>query len=248
VTAPRGRELRRRREALGLGLDALAEATGIDASYLEALEAEQARAIPPGYAARYAVVVDRHLSRCERHGTGFVQAASDPGTLARVPTGPIPTPEGLDAGPAPETEVRTRPVPQAEETPALSLETVRRLAMGFSVLFALVFVWQLTDEVRRTAAAPPPPGPEPIAVKMKLKRNARIRVSVDGVERENRIFAGANEVTFVGRREVALDVPDIGVVQLWMDGRPIRPRGRTGRARTLRFVADDGEGGWTSVR
>ncbi len=228
----KGSELRRRREALGLALAAVAEATGIPAEYLQALEADELRRIPPGYAERYRRVAARHLDRLEEYGP----AATEPSTWGSEPgTGPVPTPEGGDA-PASVSRVHTRPLPEVEREPRrLPLSWVR----GIAVLTTVAFVLVLFTQVRQMwmAASVPASGEPPVVVKVRLLRNARLRVEVDGREQAHRLFSGAEEATFVGRHEVAVDIPDIAVVDFWMDGRRIWPRGRRGRERTLRFFA-----------
>lgn len=247
MTSPTGSELRRRREEIGLPLDALAEAIGIPIEYLVALEEEQTERMPPGYGQRYASAVDRYLTRQGQLGIARPLRPNDPDTFAQS-TGPIPTPEGHDSGPAPLADVRTRPVPEAEEDGGLPLVVVRTLAIAMLALVVVLFVQQVQVEWSSHPGEVPEEGPDPMVIKVKLNRNARLRVEVDGVEREHRVFAGAEEVTYVALREVAVDVPDISAVQVWLDERRVRPRGRTGRARTLRFVAeDDGGGGWTSA-
>lgn len=231
-----GSDCRRRREALGVPLATLAEATGIPEEYLAALEANDEQAIPPGYAPRYAAAVRKHLSRLESRGLEALEAVSDPSALT-APTGPIPTPDGDDGPATVDTEVRVKPVPDRSVRPAtVPLPILQGVAVAAILLAVILLGVELS-----TWLTPTPAGPiaeRPIEIKVLPTRNVRLQIDVDGRRTADRLFAGGEVKAFKGR-EVALHVPDIADVKVWLDDRPIRPMGRKGRPRVLRFFADD---------
>lgn len=232
-----GSELRRRREALGLSLDDVAEATAIPVDFLAALEAGRLGAIPPGpYAESYATSMRRYLARVERRGP----VASDPDFLApERPLGPGPTAEGLDREEPAEAVVTTRPLVGAEGGGrTVPLVAVRTAALATTAGFLAMAGWQ-TLQVARTWQALPDAEPEaPLEVRVKLRANAALRVEVDGRLQADRVFAGGEDLTWRADEEVAVDVPHLEAAWVWFDGRAVEPRGRQDQPRRLVFARD----------
>ncbi|MCB9681594.1 MAG: helix-turn-helix domain-containing protein [Alphaproteobacteria bacterium] len=241
-----GRDLRRRREALGLSVDDVADATAIPVDYLRALEDGALHLLPPGpYATAYARTCRRYLERFEATAA---PRPHDPPTLpswndatsghGERPTGPVPTVDGLDGDLPSDPVVATRPVPDGSPSPRVPLAVVRRLAIVTTSLFFVLVAWQGVQLWRDVQALPDPSAAEPVVVKLQLLRNARLRVEVDGQLVASGLFEGGREVSYTGRDEVSVDVPDLTSARVWLDGRRIAPRGHQDRPRTLTFVRD----------
>lgn len=231
-----GSELRRRREALGLSLDDVAEATAIPVDFLAAVEAGELSALPPGpYAESYATSMRRYLDRVDRRGL----VASDPDFLAPDrPLGPAPTAEGLDREEPAEAVVTTRPLPAEAGDARPPLRPIRVAAVLTTTLFAGLVGWQALQVVQGWQQRPEQGPAAPLEVRVKLRSNASLHVEVDGRLAADRLFAGGEDHTFRAEREVALDVPHLEAAWVWFEGRAIEPRGRQDQPRRLVFSRD----------
>jgi hypothetical protein len=241
-----GLRLRRHREALGLDLDRVSEGTGVPRDYLEALEEGDHRRLPPGpYATAYVRSYRLFLKRIAQRGEDDTLGgtlSNEPSTWGTgMPPTPVPTPEGEDGPVLADPVVRKRPVPPLPETgeavePRVPLPLVRAIAAAAGLAFLLMLAVELSGEWSRWTAGV---GGEPeVEVRMQLMRNARLKIWVDGELREDRLFGGREELRFVGRERVDVEVPGIEVVLIWFGDRTVSPLGQKGRARRLTFLAE----------
>lgn len=230
-----GATLRRRRERLGLSLEAVSAGTRVPLEYLRALEAGEAHRIPPGpYADRYAAAVDALLTRVATQGP--VALVSEPMPPSEGPPS-LPSVDGEDVTPS-EVSVVTRAVPDAPPPQdGIPFPLVRRAAIFALVLAGLFMGWDLLVRWQpwRSVGAT---GPDQLLVELKVRENARIVVRVDGILREDRVFAGKETAAWRGRERIEVDVPRLDLVSVAFEGRRIDPRGEQDRPRTLTFVND----------
>jgi Helix-turn-helix domain len=77
-------------------------------------------------------------------------------------------------------------------------------------------------------------------VTVAARQKARVTVRVDGVEDPRHdLLVGDAPITAVGR-VIEVDAPSVSAVEIRWNGQPVRPQGRQGLPRTLRFVDDGG--------
>ena len=170
-----GERLRAAREARGLTVEEVAEATKISAAHVQALEADRLDAIPAGpYADAYRKALHRFLAPPDA-------------------TVPQPRPE---RPPADEGWATVEGFELPGE-PAAPLRTVRVLAVTSVLALVAIFlgaVWPQGDEpARGVVPAAPVTGQE---LSVRAERNTRIRVLLDGAPHVDRRVAGGDTLTF----------------------------------------------------
>ncbi len=251
-----GQQLQQRREAMGLSLDAVAEATGVAVHHLRALELDDRAVLPAGpYAEAYRRAFLRHLQRMERRLDGTVPprpfgpppspalsglAGTDPDALRSA----IALTDALASDPGVEdnVDVRTRPVapPELPTGPVLDRRLLR-VCMGIVALFVGLL---LADGIRHVThheegPAELPVEAWPVQITVQARYTTRYRVWADGIEVEERQLAGGRELQYAARERIEVHTLDVDALKIRLGDRPIRPVGRKNHPRTLSFVADN---------
>jgi hypothetical protein len=174
-----------------LDVAAASAGTGLVAGAIAALESDQPHRLtrPPygdAYRRTYALFLDRVASGETQAPTGVTQ--SD------------------------ETEVATRAEEDLDEVEpdviavgGVPLPAVRVLAALSSAVAIGLVVWGLRQDL-----APGPAAPGEVVVRVVLQRTTRLTVTVDGVVKEEREFAGREDVTWRGASSIDVAVRPLG--------------------------------------
>lgn len=239
-----GLRLRTAREARGLSLEKLARATRVKERILDAIEQNDARAIPP-----------------RPYGRGFVRAYAaevglDPDTTVReffAQFAPIPEPSPAAYGVA-------TVAPRARTTTGRHWSTVM-IALVMAVVAATVVIAvgrrvlegradprpvataglaapapASTVGTAATRPAPAPAAPSPatngVLVVLEATRPAWVTASVDGRRAIYRTLKAGEREQLKGSDAVSLRVGDAGAIRWQVNGGPAQAMGRSGEVRT----------------
>lgn len=227
MSQPKGAELRRRREALGMTLEQVSGGTGLTRDALSALESDEAHRLTRGaygeaYRSTYALFLDRVAA-------GDTAVPTWPDTRGDTRGATVVSDRGADT----EVAVAEREPLPPPPAPRVPLPVVRALAATTTLFFIAMLV---VGAGRFLRSGGPAAGPPTVVVKLKMQRNVKVGVLVDGVLVQDREFAGREEATFSGRTRVEVNVPSVDALRVWFNGRPIDPRGQVGTPRSLVFL------------
>ncbi len=106
------------------------------------------------------------------------------------------------------------------------------LGLGTAAMLALPVAWFVFGP--RGEAEPE----AEILVDVRALRSVRVDVTVDGLEGHRGVLEGGERLALAGLREVALDVGEVGAIEVRFGERRIDPVGLSDRPRRLVFVAD----------
>jgi len=250
-----GARLRRAREARGLSLRQIADATKISHSFLEAIERDDLKRLPGG-------IFTRAFVRSYAQAVGLQPDRTLDEFLAQ----------------APETAIETGALPPPEPPPAAESSEgvpVWRIALALLLPISLVVAYvALRPAARQTgpmfdrrpllADRVPALGVEtlapaigavrasatPATAVQGLPADGRIRVvlspraecwlsaRLDGEPGVSRLLAAGEEITLEADQEIVLKLGDAGAVSITVNGEPMRVLGRPGEVVTARIAQD----------
>lgn len=225
-----GARMKRAREANGVSLRQIADATKISVSALEALERNDISRLPGG-------IFSRAFVRSYASEIGI-----DPEQTVREFLSQFPH-ESVTAG---------SPHVQVEQDGAVDRRRVRvRIALAVVAVSVPVaagvvyfsFVRGPAPEPTRpadrpaltdTAALGPSEG-EPLLFEIITRAPLTLQVIVDGAARESRAVIAGERFVFQAQREMTLTASDAGAVQLSINSQPTVPLGKSGESRTVQI-------------
>jgi len=240
-----GEVLRSAREARGLGLEEVAHRARIPVRYLRALEDGDTSTLPSGpFYTGYRRQYLAFLGLEERAAPTPVSPREDPtadledpsnGLLGDPDTVEVANPHRVDL------EESTLTIPRHEEVPV-----VRLVLIGFAITLAALLGLRLgaalldqrlspSTDASTSSAASATAMVAGQVVSLRTVEPVRVRMEVDGeTVHDGRIAAGA---TLKGTgTEVILDIGDLSVVTVKVDGTRVEPLHNLTSARRLRFV------------
>ena len=232
-----GEVLRSAREARGLGLDEVAHRARIPVRYLRALEDGDTSTLPQG----------PFYTGYRRQYLAFLgiqeQAAPTPVSPREDPMSEFGEPDTVEvANPhLGESEDTTLTIPRHEEVPV-----VRLVLMGFAITLAALLGLRLgaalldqrLSDTPNASTAPTTPSSAIVAgqaVSIRTIEPVRGRMEVDGEVRHDGRLAAGDSLNGTGA-EVILDIGDLSVVTVKVDGTRVEPLHNLTSARRLRFV------------
>lgn len=249
-----GARLRRAREARGLSLSDVAEATKISHTALEAIERDDLKRLPGGIFTRAFVRAYAQLVGLDPDGTLQAFLAQSPEIA--VETGALPPPEPPPNAEPPRMRLRIRRIASAAGLP-IAVVALYVLARPDPVehRFLLESRPLRASRVPALAVDTPPPalgGPRVVpAVAVERRPNdGRIRVvlnprgecwlsaRLDGDPAVSRLLAAGEELTLEAKQEIVLKLGDAGAVSITVNGEPMRVLGEPGQVVTARISQD----------
>lgn len=257
-TAPAvGIRLKAVREAKGIPLRKIANATKIGTPTLEAVERGDLSRLPGGiytravirsYASSVGLDPDETLAEFMSQCPGRIEPVSKLETgpldgaaavswrqrlLEELPTlksAAMPCLFAIAAGYAAYSWVM-RP------DPVLPSSTINVLAAhAVPVEPAITRVVHLLTTARPEAAPALPAGA--LTVELLPDASCWVSLGVDGAEADSRLLEAGERVVIEAEHEVVLKVGDAGAVALWINGHPAQPLGESGKVATVRISAD----------
>lgn len=214
-----GGELRAARERAGWSLEEVSRRTRIPLQHLRSLEAGRLDQLPPGpyrrgYIRQYRMFLG--LSRDRPH------------------------PEDTDPAPAPEQAV-------VDQVEASTRQVLRGAVLGGLLLVLLVLLGRLAERLTETEEV----GADPDQViEVRPTDRVRLQVVADGrVVFEGSVAPGSKEpdgrvrycapgCRFEAHDRLEVAVGNLSLVEMFYNGRPLRPLGAQSRARRLVFIDD----------
>lgn len=244
-----GALLRKEREARGISLETVAEATKIGKNYLRSLEEDRYQDLPaaaylPGFIRAYATYLGLPGDELVRRATVQVPVgSSEPVSVNR----PVVTRSGIAwqrfilpvvllaavlistfflSSPTPERP--HQPVqPSAVQPPPLPATAVQPPRSSVS---APVAAGQETDKPappvetapEQVAAIPPVKPQSGFMVRMKVKRNSNLTVTIDDVATQGYELTSGDLIEWKATRTIAFDLSDVGGVEVELNGTPLK--------------------------
>lgn len=248
-----GARLRRAREARGLSLSDVAEATKISHTALEAIERDDLKRLPGGIFTRAFVRAYAQLVGLDPDGTLRAFLAQSPEIA--VETGALPPPEPPPNAEPPRMRLRLRRIASAAGLP-IAVVALYFLARPDPVehRFFLESRPLRASRVPALAVDTPPPalgGPRVVpAVAVERPADGRIRVVLNprgecwlsarlyGDPAVSRLLAAGEELTLEAKQEIVLKLGDAGAVSITVNGEPMRVLGEPGQVVTARISQD----------
>ncbi len=253
--------LRQEREARGVSLEAVAEATKIGKNYLLALEEDRYQDLPaaaylPGFIRAYATYLGLPGDELVRRATARAPASSSEPlrpnrsvvSQAGIPWQRFILPVILLAAVLVSTFFLSSPLPQRPRQPAQPQAVqpppipVAAVQTARSSVLAPVSAAQEKDksalqvEPAAEQATPTPPAkPQSgFMVRMKVKRNSNLTVTIDDAATQGYELTSGDLIEWKAARIIAFDLSDVGGVEVELNGTPLKlPDSSSGRSAYL---------------
>lgn len=256
-----GALLRQEREARGISLEAVAEATKIGKNYLLALEEDRYRDLPaaaylPGFIRAYATYLGLQADELVRRATAQVpESVVEPTkpnrsvvTQVSIPWQRFILPVILLAAVLVSTFFLSSPTPQRPQqavqpqvvqpppVPAAAVQLARSSALS------AVTTAQETEKsapqpeaaAEQTAAVPPVKSQSGFMVRMKVKRNSNLTVTIDDAATQGYELTSGDLIEWKATRTIAFDLSDVGGVEIELNGTSLKlPDSSGGRSAYL---------------